>query len=176
MSERIRVKEFDIGLLCMVLIISIFGIFTIFSAAHSGTRSDDRLWLAQVIRLVIALIAMSVVVIIDYRVLHSLSYILYTLGFLLLLVLLFFPEQSGARRWFMRGAIQPSELARLILIITLARYLSDKRRVSGQLRVFITAMIIVLAYTFLIFMQPSLGYALILIPIALLMLYVGGIN
>jgi rod shape determining protein RodA len=47
---------------------------------------------------------------------------------------------------------------------------------SRQLKVFITATSIVLAYTFLIFMQPSLGYALILIPIALSMFYIGRIN
>ena len=176
MSKRIRVKEFDIALLCIALIISMFSVFMIFSAVYSGSRSNDRLWVAQIIRLGIALAAMLVALVIDYRVLHGFSYIFYAFGFLLLLILLAFPEQSGVRRWFMRGAIQPSELAKIILIIALARYLSDRRQVSGQLKVFITAMIVVLAYVFLIFMQPSLGYAITLIPIALFMFYVGGVN
>jgi rod shape determining protein RodA len=175
-ARNIRVKEFDVVLLGTVLIIVIFGIVTIFSAVHSGSKSNDRLWVAQIIRLAVALVAMLVALVIDYRVLHSFSYILYAIWFVLLSVLLAFPVQSGVRRWFMKGAIQPSELAKIILIIALARYLSDKRRVSGQLKVFITAMVIVLAYTFLIFMQPSLGYALTLIPIALSMFYIGGIN
>jgi len=182
-SKKIRVKEFDMVLLCTVLIIAIFGIFTIFSAVYSGpsrgVKSDvraDRLWVAQIIRLAVALIAMLVALFVDYRVLYGFSYIFYAICFLLLSVLLAFPEQSGVRRWFMGGAIQPSELAKIVLIIALARYLSDRKRVSGQLKVFIVAMIIVLAYVFLIFMQPSLGYALILIPIALTMFYVGGIN
>ncbi len=175
-ARNIRVKEFDVVLLGTVLIIVIFGIVTIFSAVHSGSKSNDRLWVAQIIRLAVALVAMLVALVIDYRVLHSFSYILYAIWFVLLSVLLAFPVQSGVRRWFMKGAIQPSELAKIILIIALARYLSDKRRVSGQLKVFVTAMLIVLAYTFLIFMQPSLGYALTLIPIALSMFYIGGIN
>jgi len=163
-------------LLCTTLIIGIFGIFTIFSAVYSGPSDNDRLWLAQVIRLAIALVAMLITLLVDYRVLHGFSYMLYALWFLLLSVLLVFPEQSGVRRWFMRGAIQPSELAKIILIIALARYLSDKKRVSGQLKVCMVAMIIVLAYAFLLFMQPALGYALTLIPIALSMFYIGGIN
>ncbi len=175
-ARNIRVKEFDVVLLGTVLVIVIFGIVTIFSAVHSGSKSNDRLWVAQIIRLAVALVAMLVALVIDYRVLHSFSYILYALWFVLLSVLLAFPVQSGVRRWFLKGAIQPSELAKIILIIALARYLSDKRRVSGQLKVFVTAMIIVMAYTFLIFMQPSLGYALTLIPIALSMFYIGGIN
>jgi len=174
--KGIRIKEFDIALLCIALIIAILGIVTIFSAVYSGPKNNDGLWVAQIIRLVVALVAMSAAVIVDYRVLHGFSYIFYAVCFVLLSVLLAFPEQSGVRRWFMKGAIQPSELAKIILIIALARYLSDKKRVARQLRVFITAMIIVLAYTLLIFMQPSLGYALTLIPIALSMFYVGGIN
>jgi rod shape determining protein RodA len=172
----IRVKEFDIVLLCAAVITTVFGILTIFSAVYSGPSGNDRLWLAQIIRLAVALIAMSVALFVDYRVLHGFSYIFYAICFVLLAVLLAFPEQSGVRRWFMRGAIQPSELAKIILIIALARYLSDRRRVSGQLKVFIVALIIALVYAFLIFMQPSLGYALTLIPIALSMFYIGGIN
>jgi len=175
-SKKIRIKEFDVTLLCTALIISVFGVLAIFSAVHSGLRSNDRLWIAQIIRLAIALVAMSVALIIDYRVLHSFSYIFYAVGFLVLSVLLLFPEQSGVRRWFMGGAVQPSEFAKIILIITLARYLGDKRRVSRIFKTFIAAGIIVMAYAFLIFMQPALGYTLTLVPIALSMFYIGGIN
>jgi rod shape determining protein RodA len=176
MSKRIKVKEFDTTLLCMALIISIIGIFAIFSAVRSGDSGNDRLWLAQMIRLAAALVAMSVALFIDYRVWHSLSYIIYGAWAVLLLSLLFFQEQSGVRRWFMKGAIQPSELAKIILIIALARYLSDNKQISGQLKVFIISMFMVLAYALLIFLQPSLGYSLTLIPIALSMFYIGGIN
>ena len=174
-SKRIRARDFDFVLLGTALIITVLGIFTIFSAAHSDYRSDNKAW-KQVSRLLIALVAMSIALFIDYRILHNLSYILYAIGFLLLFVLLFFPEQSGVRRWFMGGAFQPSELARIILIIALARYLSDNKRLAGQFKVFAIAGFIVMVYILLFFMQPALGYALILIPIALSMFYIGGIN
>ena len=178
--KGIRVKEFDVILLCTALIIGILGVFTILSAAYSGFGNSDGLrnglWMKQLIRLVISTVAMAVVLFVDYRLLHGFSYILYGTGFALLAILLLLPEKSGVQRWFMGGAIQPSELAKIILIITIARYLSDKKRISGQLRVFVISMLIVLLYVFLIFKQPALGYALSLIPIALCMFYIGGIN
>lgn len=176
MPRKMRVKEFDIVLLSTALIISVFGVFTIFSAVHSGSSGNDRLWMAQAIRLVVALIAMCVALFVDYRILHSFSYIFYAVGFVVLSSLLLFPAQSGVRRWFMGGAVQPSELAKIILVIALARYLSDNKRGVEQFKTFAVALLIVLAYTALIFLQPSLGYALTLIPIALAMFYVGGIN
>jgi len=178
--KGIQVKEFDFVILCTTLLIGILGVLAILSAAYSGFGSSNgiwnELWMKQLIRLVVALVAMAVVLFVDYRILHGFSYILYGIGFALLLILLLLPEKSGVQRWFMKGAIQPSELAKIILIITLARYLSDMKRISGHLRVFIVAMLMVLAYVVLIFKQPALGYALSLIPIALSMFYIGGIN
>jgi len=175
-SRKIRVKEFDIALLAIALLISILSIFAIYSAVQSGYRGDNELWLAQVQRVAIALVAMFIALFIDYRVFHSYSYIFYGIGFIVLSFLLSFPLQSGVRRWFMGGAIQPSELAKIILIIALARYLSDNKKSAEQFKVFAIAGIAVMVYAALIFMQPSLGYALTLIPIALAMFYIGGIN
>lgn len=175
-SRKIRVKEFDIALLAVALFVSILSVFAIYSAVQSGYRGDNGLWLAQAKRIAIALIAMFIALFVDYRVFYSFSYIFYGIGFLVLSFLLSFPLQSGVRRWFMGGAIQPSELAKIILIMALARYLSDNKKSAEQFRIFAIAGIIVMVYTALIFMQPSLGYALTLIPIALAMFYIGGIN
>jgi rod shape determining protein RodA len=175
-TQKLYVKGFDLTILLTVLFVCIFGIFTIFSAVSSGPHDDDKLWVSQIIRLAIGLVAMTIVLIIDYRLLNGVAYVLYAIGFVLLAIVLVIPETSGARRWVMGGAIQPSELARIILVITLAQYLSDKKETADQPRIFITAGAIVLTYIFMIFMQPSLGYALTLVPVALAMFYVGGIN
>jgi len=176
LSQKLDVKGFDLTLLLTVLIITLFGIATIFSAVSSGPSNDDKLWVSQIIRLAIGLVAMAIALLIDYRLLNGVAYIFYAIGFVLLTIVLAIPESSGARRWVMGGAIQPSELARIILIITLAQYLSEKKEVSEQPRTFITAGAIVIAYAFMIFMQPSLGYALTIVPVALAMFFIGGIN
>lgn len=173
-EHKLNIKELDLGILLTALLLSIFGVFTIFSAVHSGPQNDDNLWISQLIRLVFALMVMFVTLIVNYKIFYGFSYILYSIGFLVLVAILALPEQSGTRRWVMGGAIQPSEIARIILIITLAQYLNDRKESAKQIKVFIFAWIIVLAYFFLIFMQPSLGYALTLIPVTLAMLYVGG--
>lgn len=175
-AKEVKVKEFDSLLLFVALGLSIIGIVTIFSAVYSGPRNDDGLWFSQTIRLAIAIVVMGVAIFVDYRILHSFAYILYGIWFVLLSVLLAFPIQSGVRRWFLKGAIQPSELAKIILIIALARFLSDRKKAVADFKTFAVAMAIVLVYVFLIFMQPSLGYALTLIPISLSMLFIGGTN
>ena len=176
LSQELHVKGFDLTLFLTALIIGAFGVATIFSAVYSGPKEDNKLWMSQLIRMTIALIAMFVVLIIDYRLLNGVGYILYIVGFLLLSVVLAIPEQSGARRWMMGGAFQPSEIARIIVIIALAQYLNEKKEASEQPKTFFIASAIVLTYTLMIFMQPSLGYALTLIPVALAMFYVGGIK
>ena len=93
-AKNIRIKEFDLVLLVTALVIAIIGVFTIFSAVYSGARGNDRLWVAQIIRLVAALVAMSIALFIDYRILHGFSYIFYAVWFVLLAFLLTFPEQS----------------------------------------------------------------------------------
>ncbi|HGJ64019.1 TPA: hypothetical protein ENS27_01375, partial [bacterium] len=174
--KNFHFKDFDFTLFFTVLIIAIIGIITIYSAVFEGPKEDNKLWVSQIIRLVIGLIALIIVFVIDYRILNGIGYILYILGFILLATVLAFPEQSGARRWIMGGAFQPSELARIILIIALAQYLNDKKEIVGEDKVFFTSGGLILTYTFMIFMQPSLGYALTLIPVSLAMLYLAGAN
>ncbi len=176
LSQRLQVKGFDLTILFAVLLISAIGIMTIYSAVSDGPKDDNNLWVSQIIRLAIGLISMTLVLLIDYRILNGIGYVLYILGFIMLAIVLAIPEHSGARRWVMGGAFQPSELARLILIIALAQYLSEKKEIAGQNKVFFISGGIILTYMFMIFMQPSLGYALTLIPVSLAMLYLAGVN
>ncbi len=124
---KLNAKELDLGILFSALLVSIFGIFVIFSAVHSGPQSDDNLWVSQLKRLALALAGMFIALIVNYKIFYGLSYVLYIIGFLVLASTLALPEQSGTRRWIMGGAVQPSELARIILIITLAQYLMIER-------------------------------------------------
>ncbi len=176
LGQKLYVKGFNLTLFVTTLLISAFGVVTIFSAVYSGPKGDDKLWLAQIIRLTIALIAMAVVLILDYRLLNGTGYIMYILGFFVLTIVLMLPEQSGAKRWIMKGAFQPSEIARIIIIITLSQFLDEKKEVAEQPKTFFIASAIVLTYILMIFLQPSLGYALTLIPVALAMFYVAGIK
>lgn len=102
----------------------------------------------------------------DYKELHYWNYPLYLfVVILLLLALLFGKSAGGAQRWIALGPIklQPSELSKLILVITLASYYSRKEELTGySIKQLIVPIILTALPFFLILMQPDLGTALML--------------
>lgn len=104
------------------------------------------------------------------------------LGSLLLLVLVLMPgiggEGMGARRWLHLGVlnVQPSEIAKLSVVVFLAAFLSTKQ---NRVRLFgysVAPVLLLLSIVFyLIVSQPDLGTALILVGVALLLLFASGV-
>ncbi|MBS0620650.1 MAG: FtsW/RodA/SpoVE family cell cycle protein [Verrucomicrobia bacterium] len=116
----------------------------------------------------------------DYRYLKKWTWFLY-FGMLLLLMGLFFvPAIQNVHRWYRIPGIgltfQPSEYAKLIVVMALSLYLENQGRYTYLKRVTLSAMSLVFVPFFLILKQPDLGTALVLYPIALVMFYLGGIK
>jgi len=116
----------------------------------------------------------------DYRRLKKWTWFLYA-GMLVMLVGLFFvPAIQNVHRWYrvpgLNFAFQPSEYAKLILVMALSLYLEGKGREIEQKRATLKALLIVFFPFVLILKQPDLGTALVLYPIALVMFYFGGIK
>jgi len=109
----------------------------------------------------------------DYRRLRSVSWIFYGVMILLLLGLFFVPTIQNVHRWYripgIGLTIQPSEHAKLAVVIALAAFLEKQK--SGGLFASIQAALLVGVPFVLILKQPDLGTALILFPIALAMGY-----
>jgi rod shape determining protein RodA len=116
----------------------------------------------------------------DYRYLKKWTWMLYA-GMLLMLVGLFFvPAIQNVHRWYripgINFAFQPSEYAKLIVVMSLSLFLENKATEIYQKRATFKAILIVLVPFLLILKQPDLGTALVLYPIALVMFYFGGIS
>jgi len=115
----------------------------------------------------------------DYRSLRNYSEIIYILNILLLLsVLVFGQTAQGGQRWLILGPIvfQPSELAKLAVIITLADMLAtDKYNLDNIFGIAI-AFLHVLLPIGLIFLQNDLGTSLVVVAIFLGMIYAAGVN
>ncbi len=116
----------------------------------------------------------------DYRKLREWTWFLY-LGIVLLLLGLYFTTPiHNVRRWyrlpFMPFDIQPSEYAKLIVVIALSWFLEKKASTAGSYLTFFQASLIVFIPFALILKQPDLGTSLILCPIALVTFYFGGIK
>ena len=104
----------------------------------------------------------------DFRVLKDNSYLilfLYFISIVTLIGLFFVPGARGVQRWYSIGSISidPREFTKIILIIILAKYFSARHVEMYRLRHIFLSGIYVFIPSLLIFFQPDLGYASILI-------------
>jgi len=129
----------------------------------------------QVVWLFMGCLAAVVAWSFPYRWLRPLSYPGYVLVIGLLVLVFVFPARNGARRWIPLGplSIQPSELAKIAVILALGEYLmfrKNHRTLPGLIPPFVMAMLPVL----LILKEPDLGTALLFFPVLYAMLYIAG--
>ncbi|HPN73491.1 MAG TPA: rod shape-determining protein RodA, partial [Candidatus Omnitrophota bacterium] len=114
---------------------------------------------------------------IDYRAIVNYAYPAYILSLgALIFLLLFGGERYGARRWIGLGplSVQPSEFLKITVILALAYFLGERRDKKGSFGNFAGSCAIVAPGALLIFLQPDLGTALVLVPILFACLFVSG--
>ncbi|MCM8798647.1 MAG: rod shape-determining protein RodA, partial [Candidatus Omnitrophica bacterium] len=88
------------------------------------------------------------------------------------------PIRSGAQRWLNIGGLnfQPAEFAKLTALLILTRYFVTHRDEIKSPKVFLTALGIILPYIGLIFLQPDLGSALVMVPLFLSLSFICGVK
>lgn len=175
LSENRQWRSFDWALLAAVIVLLLTGLSAIFSATH-GTAAGPEEVQRQLIYVVPAVIAMVAMLFYDYGWLFSLSRWVYwgNIG-LLAAVLVMGHSALGAQRWINLGfmTIQPSEFAKLALIITLAKLLS-MRPARDPAVLLPVAMHVAIPFA-LIFKQPDLGTSLVFCAITAGMLFWSGL-
>jgi len=116
----------------------------------------------------------------DYNKLREWTWILYALMLLSLIGLFFTDTVQRVHRWykipFLNISFQPSEYAKLIVVITLSWFLERRRPMSTSWSTALYGGLIVGIPFLLILKQPDLGTALVLFPITLVMFYFGDIR
>jgi rod shape determining protein RodA len=83
---------------------------------------------------------------------------------------------GGAQRWLLAGAVQPSELSKILIIIVLAKFLSDNEDRLDRIGTVFTSLGIVGVPMVLIYLQPDLGTALTMIAIWAAMIWMAGMR
>ena len=162
----------------IVFILSIIGLFNLYSAT-SYLEPKATLFIKQIIWVCLGFFILWLITKIDCRRLYIYAYPIYIFNlFLLLLVLIIASPLMGAKRWLGFGPIsfQPSELAKLTLIIVLARYLAETDIEIQNLKVFLKMLILTLLPAFLIILEPDLGTALFLLIIFGTMCFLSKVN
>ena len=119
--ERRRGQHFDWVLAGIVAILLGMGLVNLVSAAASGVEGGSDIVSRQMMVMGLGLVMIAVVLVIDYRHYDRFAYLLYaaTVG-LLLLTLVVAEETRGARAWLFSGRFQPSEFAKIGMVLALS--------------------------------------------------------
>ncbi|MDD2855424.1 MAG: rod shape-determining protein RodA [Desulfuromonadaceae bacterium] len=178
MIDRRLLINIDWVLAGLVITVCLLGILNIYSASAPYKVVEIPYYTKQFYWMTGGIIVALFVCSIDYHILEDLSYWLY--GFLILLliaVLIFGRSSMGATRWLNLGLfnIQPSELMKLVIILTFARFFNNFQAVGGLTVGDVLAPLAILALPAALLMkQPDLGTATLVILIALSMImYIG---
>ncbi len=178
MTRTRRFDGVDWSLLGVIVALLCIGVLTIYSVTANGQGSKFPIFAKQGLWIGVGTLAFVVVASMDYHKLARLSYILYGLGLLLLLVVMLSGKTSrGAQRWISLGpvAIQPSEFVKLPLLLMLSSYYASQVR-SGWLYRVIVPGLLALPGFFLILKQPDLGSSLSFIAIYIILLLAVGVK
>lgn len=177
--RRRELKNMEWGLLIVAIILSIIGIVALFSATQETEYDEFK---KQIIWLAISLIAMVIVMLINYETLVKLSPIFYGIFIVLLIAVMFTKPVNGATSWFDIGffSFQPSEFAKIVVILFLTfviskiqeRYAEEINKPTRLLVIFATLALPLL----LIIKQPDYGTAMAFCVALAMMLFTDGID
>ncbi|MBU1627047.1 rod shape-determining protein RodA [bacterium] len=169
--DRKLFSSFDWQFYFLILSISLIGILFVYSATSSSSKIlkfYEAPFGKQIIWVILGSILFFLSSVIDYHLYARISTILYFLLLLLLIsVFIFGSVTYGSKRWIDFGffKIQPSEFAKIIIILTLSRYFASKKNLYLRIIDIIFTMIVVGIPFLLIFEEPDLGTAFLLLPI-----------
>ncbi len=167
-------RTIDVLLYLFPILLWGMGCVVLWSLTYANPESSiHNLAIKQFIFGLIGILAMLGVTLTDYRALRTSAWIAAGITLLLLLAVEFFGSTSlGATRWLEFGffQLQPSEIAKIVLIITLGVFFTPYfERVLAS--VFVGALAIVIPPLYLVIKQPDLGTAIILCVIVMGMIF-----
>jgi rod shape determining protein RodA len=169
-------RNFDFVLLAATVLLIAFGVAMIYSATLDTPDLQD-LPRRQATWALVGLALLLLVAAIDYRFLESLQKPLYALTIAsLLLVLSVGQVTHGAQRWLSGSSFQPSELAKVLVIVTLARLLAHREKEIGRFHYILISIIHVAVPMGLIYLQPHLGTVIVLAVVWLIMVLMAGMR
>jgi len=172
-------RNFDYTLLILVAILTIVGVMMIDSATHDVPSLADRVS-SQIVYGIVGLVLVFLVAALDYRLLTSTYLWIYggIVLFLALGTLLGVEGEAGAQSWINLGiaGFQPSELAKILLIVVLAQHLARNREHIGRLPTVLRSLGFVAVPVFFIFIQPDLGISILLLVVWFVMVWAAGMD
>jgi rod shape determining protein RodA len=181
MLEPRLLRRLDWSLFAAVLALCLYGLVMIYSATRSPEAArlapPSSFALKQSIWLLLALAVFLVTVLVDYERIARWHVPLYAGALVLLIVVLFVGRApTGAVSWIAIGGfrLQPSEFAKIAVILSLAAFLGRRVEEIQSLRVVLLSLLVPAAPVLLVVLQPDFGTALVVVAIWFGALYLAG--
>lgn len=155
-----------------MIALSIFGSFAVGSAKES-------LQSRQMIGVIFASIIMIIVSFIDYKTILKFYWAIYFVNLILLILVLsnLGDDAGGSQRWLTLGIrFQPSELAKILLILFFAQFIMVNRDKLNSFKIISLSVILIVLPLFLVYSQPDLSTSIMIAVLFCVMMFVGGIN
>ena len=178
MSEiLIQFKKLNWLLVFLISFLSFVGLVMIYSATYGD---DNKIFISHFSKICLGLSIMIAVSLLDLNFIKKHAYLFYLIGIILLIFATFYGiVGKGSRRWLNLGGLvfQPSELIKILVIITLAKFFDEKKIQGAKDYIFLVLPIfLILSPFFLILIQPDLGTAMVVLLLGLIIFFISGIS
>jgi len=178
MSRYLSIRDLDWTLLLVSLIICAVGVLQIYSATRDTVWQDA--WWKQVVYIAGGLLLMWLIMAVDYHTLMHFVPAMYAISLVALVVTFIVGKQVfGSRRWIpLAGGfhLQVSEFVKLVIILLVARYLTELRSEELEVREMLKLAGLIAVPMLLVMKQPDLGTSLTYLPVLVVGAFLAGMR
>lgn len=173
-------KRYNFWLLLVVIVLGVLGAY--FVGLSGGAESGARDFRKQLIGLIMGVVVAIVVSLIDYHFICRFVVLYYIIGTLMVAATRFSPLgtdlNTNSYRWLALPGInlQPSELVKIILVLTLAVFLNSQEEYMHRFRTLVLAVLIMALPTGFVMVQSDLSSSLVLIFLTAIMIFTAGLS
>jgi len=170
-------ENLDYTLLFAVVILCFYGILVLYSSTRIESMGGEPFFYVkrQFLWMILGFLFLTIIIFIDYHKLERYSQIVYFMAIVFLVMVIIFGRSTygGARRWLAIGPFdfQPSEFAKIALIVFLADFLSKNKPKLDNFFFFLLPFTYAGLLILLVFKQPDLGTSLVYLAILIIMLF-----
>ncbi len=172
-----KLKNLNWFYIFLILFLTFVGFVMIYSATSEG---ESYILISHIYKIAFGFFLMILIGLIDIEFWKRNAYLFYFLGLILLIWVSFYGYLGkGARRWinFYGLNFQPSEIMKIFLIVSLAKFFDEKKIQETRDYFFlILPIVLVLTPFLLILIQPDLGTAMLILFVSIIIFFISGIT
>lgn len=174
LNKKQSLPSLDILLILLVFALVVFGIIIIGSATKINIYKTSSEYTSQILWFISGIFLMAAAAVVDYRTICKFYYVIYGVNLILLILVLIMGSGDGVSRWLF--GIQPSEFAKVFMILCISKYIDVNKENINNFKVLAILFAATVIPVILIKKQPSLSASLVILAILCTLLFVGKIS